>query len=423
LNTTLVIGAQWGDEGKGKIIDFLSQNTDFIIRFHGGNNAGHTVINEFGTFPLHLVPSGIFAKKAHGCISSGTVLDLEVLTQEIAMLTKAGITLKNKLSISPRCHIIMPYHKILDTLYEQAKGKAKTGTTGRGIGPVYADKVSYNGIRLADLANRKQFVEKLSIQLQVKNKIIKTLGGETLSLAKVEKQLLSVYKKIKPYIHEPYGILHKGLQENKSFLFEGSQGVFLDNDWGTYPFVTASTVLTGGINSGAGIPPQKIHNVLGVVKAYTTRVGSGPFPTELLDAEGEKLRKEGAEFGTTTGRARRCGWFDAELIRFAAQLNGFTAVAITKLDVLDTFKKIKICTGYMYKGKRIHYYDIDAHALFSVKPIYKTLKGWDTSTRGVTDYKKLPVLAKKYLAELEKQIGVKISHISTGPEREAIIQR
>lgn len=423
MNTTFVIGAQWGDEGKGKIIDFLSQNADFVVRFHGGNNAGHTVINEFGKFPLHLVPSGIFAKKAHACISSGTVLDLEVLADEIAMLTKAGVSPKNKLSISPRCHVIMPYHKILDKLYEEAKGKAKTGTTGRGIGPVYADKVSYNGIRLIDFLNKKQFSEKLSVQLQVKNKIIKALGGETLSTAKVEKELLALFTKIKPFLNEPYGMLHKGLQENKSFLFEGAQGVFLDNDWGTYPFATASTVLTGGINSGAGIPPQKISNVLGVVKAYTTRVGGGPFPTELFDTDGQDLQKIGAEFGATTGRPRRCGWFDAELIRFAAQLNGFTAVAITKLDVLDSFKKIKICTGYTYKGKRIHYYDVDAAALFDAKPIYKTLSGWNSSTKGVTDYNKLPILAKKYLAELEKQIGVKITLISTGPEREAIIVR
>lgn len=421
MTTTLVIGAQWGDEGKGKIIDFLAQNTDYIIRFHGGNNAGHTVINEFGKFPLHLVPSGIFAKKAHACITNGTVLDLEVLAQEIAMLIKAGITLKNKLSISPRCHVIMPYHKLLDTLYEKAKGKAKIGTTGRGIGPVYADKVSYNGIRLIDFLNKKQFSEKLAVQLRVKNKIIKALGGEMLSNAKVEKELLAVFKKIKPYLHEPYGILHKALEEKKSFLFEGAQGVFLDNDWGTYPYATASTVLTGGINSGTGIPPQKITNVLGVVKAYTTRVGQGPFPTELFDADGEFLRKEGAEFGTTTGRPRRCGWFDAELIRFAAQLNGFTSVAITKLDVLDGFKKIKICTGYTYKGKRIHYYDIDASSLFEAKPIYKTLPGWKSATKGITDYKKLPALARKYLGELEKHIGVPITLISTGPERSAII--
>jgi adenylosuccinate synthase len=230
LNTTLVIGAQWGDEGKGKIIDFLAKNADFVVRFHGGNNAGHTVINEYGKFPLHLVPSGIFAKKSLACISSGTVLDLEVLADEIAMLSKAGITLKNKLSISPRCHVIMPYHKILDKLYEDAKGKAKTGTTGRGIGPVYADKVSYNGIRLIDFVNKKQFSEKLSVQLQVKNKIIKALGGEVLSVQKVQQQLLALFKKIKPFLHEPYGMLHKGLQENKSFLFEGAQGVFLDND-------------------------------------------------------------------------------------------------------------------------------------------------------------------------------------------------
>lgn len=422
MAVTVLIGAQWGDEGKGKLIDVFAQKSDFVIRFHGGNNAGHTVINEFGTFPLHLVPSGIFARKAIACISNGTVLDLDVLSTEIAMLEKAGIPLKNKFFISPRCHIIMPYHKILDNVYEVAKGKAKTGTTGRGIGPVYADKVSYNGIRLIDLFNPKQFSEKLKVQLTVKNKIIAALGGRILKQKEVEKELLTHFKKIKQYISEPYPMLQKAIVQKKSLLFEGAQGVFLDNDWGTYPFATASTVLTGGINSGAGITPTQISDVIGVAKAYTTRVGSGPFPTELFDETGEQLRKEGAEFGTTTGRARRCGWFDAELLRFAAQLNGFTSIAITKLDVLDTFKTIKICTGYTYKGKKIGYVDIDAIALEDAKPIYKTVKGWRVPTRGITKFAKLPFLAQKYIHTLEKEIGVPVKFISTGPKREEIIQ-
>ncbi len=423
MNTTVVIGAQWGDEGKGKIIDYLSQQSDYIIRFHGGNNAGHTVINEFGTFPLHLVPSGIFSKKAKACISNGTVLDLEVLVTEIAMLTKAKIPLKNKLFISPRCHIIMPYHKILDGLYEQAKGKAKTGTTGRGIGPVYADKVSYNGIRLIDLLDKKQFSKKLAVQLVVKNKVITALGGKALSQSKVEKALLSDFRKIKSFVTEPFPILQKAVSEKKSLLFEGAQGMYLDNDWGTYPFVTASNVLTGASNAGAGIPPIKDTKIIGIVKAYTTRVGGGPFPTELENADGEKLRQVGHEFGTTTGRARRCGWFDAELIRFAAQINGFTSIAITKLDVLDTFTTIKICTGYRYKNKPVHYYDLSAEQLFDAKPVYKTVKGWNSPTKGITDFSKLPKLAKDYIKELEKLTSVPVSLISTGPEREAIISR
>lgn len=421
MSVTLVIGAQWGDEGKGKIIDFLSEHSDYVIRYHGGNNAGHTVINEYGKFPLHLVPSGIFSKKAKAVITNGTVLDLEVLVNEIDMLTKAGFRLEKKLFISPRCHIIMPYHKILEGVYERAKGKAKIGSTGRGIGPVYADKVSYNGIRLLDLLNKKQFSDKLATQLKVKNKIITSLGEKPLKQKDIETYFAKLLKKLKPYIKEPFPLLQKALQEDKDMLGEGAQGVFLDNDWGTYPFVTASTTISGGITAGAGIPPRAITNILGVVKAYTTRVGSGPFPTELFDTDGENLRKEGAEFGTTTGRPRRCGWFDVELIRFAAQINGFTGIAITKLDVLDTCKTIKVCTGYTYKGKKVNYTDGDAYFLEQVKPVYKRVAGWQTSTKGITSFDKLPQKAKDYLILLEKHIAVPIRLISTGPEREAII--
>jgi adenylosuccinate synthase len=444
MSVVAVIGAQWGDEGKGKIIDALSENADFVVRYHGGNNAGHTVINSYGKFPLHLIPSGIFSKKAKACITNGTVLDLDVLLDEIRMLEKVGFTLKNKLLISPRCHIIMPYHKILEGLYEQAKGKAKIGSTGRGIGPVYADKVSYNGIRLIDLLNRKQFSERLKTQLAVKNAIITSLtnsakaasfaevatkaesmakGEKKLNQQEIETHYFKLITKLKPYLKEPFPVLQKALANNDHILCEGAQGVFLDNDWGTYPFVTASTTLSGGITAGAGIPVTKIKDVVGVVKAYTTRVGSGPFPTELFDNDGELLRKEGAEFGTTTGRPRRCGWFDAELIRFAAQINGFTGIAITKLDVLDTFPTIKICTGYRYKGKRINYFDVDATMLEEVIPMYKTLKGWMSSTKGVTKFEKLPKLAQAYLKELERLVGVKIQLVSTGPEREALIFR
>lgn len=444
MHATFIIGSQWGDEGKGKIIDFLSEKASYVVRFHGGNNAGHTVINHYGTFPLHLIPSGIFSK-ATACITNGTVLDLEVLAQEIALLEKAGINLAGRLLISPRCHVIMPYHKMLDSLYEQAKGKSKTGTTGRGIGPVYADKVSYNGIRLFDLLDKKQFSEKLATQLTVKNKIITALNEETLfpyrKHAKVknkimatiahqpldqkelEKTMYQAFAKIKPFIAEPHPVLLKAKQTNKHILFEGAQGVFLDNDWGTYPFVTASTVLTGGINAGASVPMQDITEVIGVVKAYTTRVGEGPFPTELFDEDGDELRKEGAEFGTTTGRPRRCGWFDAELVKFACELNGYTSMAITKLDVLDTFKQLKICIGYTYKGKPVRYYDGDAVFLTNVTPVYKTLPGWRQSTKGLTKFEKLPLAAQNYIKAVEKYVGVKASLISTGPQREAIIKR
>lgn len=423
MAVVIVIGSQWGDEGKGKIIDFLAEKSDFIVRFHGGNNAGHTVINQYGKFPMHLIPSGIFAKNIKACITNGVVLDLEVLTAEIEMLKNAGVVLEGRLFISPRCHLILPYHKILDKLYEEAKGKAKTGTTGRGIGPAHADKVSYNGIRLFDLIEEKQFSEKLGIQVSIKNKIIQTFSGDTLDQSQIEQAFFLLREKILPFVKEPYPLLIDAMRNKKNILFEGAHGVFLDNDWGTYPFVTASTILAGGINSSSGMPAQEIKEVVGVVKAYTTRVGAGPFPTELFDEDGELLRKDGGEFGTTTGRPRRCGWFDAELVRFAAQINGFTKIALTKLDVLDNFSEIKICIGYEMDGKKVNYYDGDAVFLTKVKPVYKTLKGWKGSTRGVTKFDKLPIEAKEYVREIEKQVGASVAYISTGPERKEIIVR
>lgn len=423
MSVTLVIGAQWGDEGKGKVIDFLAPTQNFVVRFHGGNNAGHTVVNDYGRFPMHLIPSGIFSEKATAIISNGVVLDLEVLITEIEFLEKSGIKLTDRLYISPRCHLILPYHKLLDALIEEAKGKAKTGTTGRGIGPVYADKASYNGIRLWDLMDKKKFSEKLGVQLSVKNKILVGLGAKPLSAAKIEEVFFALRKKILPYIREPYPMLADAIKKKKKILLEGAQAVFLDNEWGTYPFVTASTILSGGITAQAGIPPQALSNVIGISKAYATRVGAGPFPTELEGVSGEILRKAGNEYGTTTGRPRRCGWFDAELIRFGAEINGMNCLAITKLDVLDGFAEIPICTGYEYKGEKVHYYDGDADFLAEVKPVYKKMQGWKTSTRGITKFEQLPPEAKIYIKEIEKQTGVAVKYISTGEERRAIIVR
>ena len=423
MAVTLVIGSQWGDEGKGKIIDFLSPSQDFVVRFHGGNNAGHTVVNDYGRFPMHLIPSGIFNEQATAVIANGVVIDLEVLILEIEMLERAGINLQNRLIISPRCHLIMPYHKLLDALYEEAKGAGKTGTTGRGIGPVHADKVSYNGIRIFDFLDEKRFSEKLEIQLSIKNRIIESLGGKALSQTKIEELFGSLRSKVSPFIKETYSIFHEALSNEKKILLEGAQAVFLDNEWGTYPFVTASTILAGGINAQGGIPPQKLSSVIGVAKAYTTRVGSGPFPTELKEATGEKLRKAGNEFGTTTGRPRRCGWFDAGLIRFAADLNGFTGIALTKLDVLDEFEEIFVCTGYKLEGEKVHYWDGDAYFLEKVAPIYKKFKGWKTSTRGMTAYDALPKEAREYVEAIEKEINVPIKYISTGEKRSEIIVR
>lgn len=370
---------------------------------------------------MHLVPSGIFNKKAEAIITNGVILDLEVLVNEIKILEKAKISLKERFFISPRCHVIMPYHRILDRLYEENKGKAKTGTTGKGIGPAYADKVSYNGIRLADFYNKKQFVEKLKIQLLIKNKILKALGDKPLNQKEIEKNYFKLFNKIKPYIKETFPLVYNAIENKKEVLLEGAHGVFLDNDFGTYPFVTASTVLSGGATANAGIAPQKITKIIGVAKAYTTRVGAGPFPTELFDKTGEMLTEIGHEYGTTTGRKRRCGWFDAELIRFAAKINGFTSLAITKLDILDGFKEIKICTHYLLNNKKVSYELVGTDELFKVKPVYKTLKGWQKNTNGIKNYTDLPKAAKEYLKELEKQVGVKINFISTGQERENII--
>ncbi len=422
MAVSLVIGSQWGDEGKGKIIDYLSQAADYVVRFHGGNNAGHTVINEHGKFALHLIPSGVFNKKAVGIIANGTAVDLKVLLEEIETIEKAGVFLKRRLFVSPRCHLIMPYHKILDKLYENAKRNGKTGTTGRGIGPVHADKVSYNGIRIYDLQQKELFQEKLTAQLAIKNEILAAFGEKKLSQKEIEEEFFTLFKKVAPYIAETYSILAKALKKDKRILLEGAQGVFLDNDWGTYPFVTASNAVAGSIVNGAGIAPKYLKKIFGVAKAYTTRVGEGPFPTELFDANGEKLRQEGNEVGVTTGRPRRCGWLDTELIRFAAQLNGFTELIITKLDVLDSFSEIPICTGYTLNGKKVHYYDGDANFLDKVKPVYKTLKGWQTSTKGIHSFAKLPKQAKQYLKEIENQTGVNISCISTGANRDDTIK-
>lgn len=423
MPVTSVIGSQWGDEGKGKIVDYLSESSDFIVRFNGGNNAGHTVINKYGKFALHVIPSGVFAPKIKAVIANGVVIDLEGFLSEIKNLEDAGVNLKNKILISPRCHLILPYHKLLDRLYENAKGKAKIGTTGQGIGPVYADKISRNGIRLLDLVDKKQFSEKLKAELTLKNKIIKALGEKPLNQKKIEKDFFAMRTKILPYLNEPFPILQEALRKNKNILLEGAQAVFLDIDWGTYPFVTSSTILAGGANAGAGIPASKISKNIGIVKAYTTRVGSGPFPTELIDPIGKTLQVTGKEFGATTGRPRRCGWFDAELVRFAVQINGFTEIALTKIDVLDGFNEIKICTGYEINGKRANYYDGDSAFLTKIKPVYKTIKGWKSSTKNVKKYNDLPNGAKKYIEEIEKQIGAKIKYISTGPERESIIIR
>ena len=322
MPVTAVIGSQWGDEGKGKVVDYLAERADYVARFNGGNNAGHTVINEFGTFKIHLVPSGIFARNTVGLIGGGVVIDPSVLIEEIDLLNNAGIGVEGRLWISPRSHLIMPYHKILDGLYEEAKGAGATGTTRRGIGPVFADKVSYNGIRWSDFGS-KAFESRLQVQLELKNKIIIALGGQVLNYEEIRDTYREYHMRLKPYIRELFSLVQDGLKAGKNFLLEQAMGTFLDTDWGTYPFVTASTTIPSAASAGLGIPPRYITNVVGVTKAYTTRVGAGPLPTEIHNAESEVYKKF-AETAATTGRTRRVGWLDLELVKTAVELSGVT---------------------------------------------------------------------------------------------------
>lgn len=421
MAVTVVVGMQWGDEGKGKAIDFLARGADFVARYNGGNNAGHTVVNPLGTFKIHLVPSGIFYPHTRCLMGGGMVMDPAILIEEIQSLQGAGIKLDKRLYISPRAHVIMPYHKVLDGLYEEAKGAGATGTTRRGIGPTYADKVSYNGIRWADFADAERFMAKLRIQLTLKNKIIAALGGTPLEFDVVCREYQDYYRVIRPYIVELFPIVQKGLSANKKFLLEQAMGSCLDTDWGTYPFSTASTTLASAATAGLGIPPRKITRIVGVSKAYTTRVGGGPLPTEIKDdsTAGRALQ----EVAATTGRIRRGGWFDAEVVRFSAQVNGVDEIMLTKLDILSQFDTIQMCTGYEYHGKRVHYVDLDAYQLDQVKPIYRTLKGWGSDISGIRNYRDLPAAARRYVETVERLVGVRVGLISVGPEREATIKR
>ncbi len=424
MSVTMVVGAQWGDEAKGKLVDLLSQEADITARFNGGDNAGHTVINDYGTFKLRLTPVGFSNPNTICVIGPGVVVNLATLISEIHMIEKAGIDLVSRLWISPRCNIVMPYHPRVEAIYELAKGNASTGTTGRGIGPVYADKVSYNGIRLADLADEAIFEEKLKVQLQVKNALFKAFGQEEFVLYTVLKEKLEQYAEIKSMVREPFGMVQEGLRAGRNIVLEGAQGSLLDNTWGTYPFCTASTTLSGGVTAGLGIAPRWIERVIGVAKAYTTRVGRGPMPTELADSVGQTLQKEGREYGTVTGRPRRCGWFDADLLSFTSKINGYTDLALTKLDVLDTLPKLKIGVGYHPKGATgpiCHYWDGDAVWLDRQEPHYIEMDGWMTPTKQVRQFKHLPIQAQAYIKKIEELLETPISFVSVGPERNATI--
>jgi len=421
MTVTAVIGSQWGDEGKGKVVDFLAERVDYVARFNGGNNAGHTVINEFGTFKIHLVPSGIFAQNTVGLIGGGVVIDPQVLLEEIDMLNKAGVKVDGRLWVSPRSHLIMPYHKILDGLYEEAKGAGATGTTRRGIGPVFADKVSYNGIRWTDFTS-DAFESRLQTQLELKNKIIVALGGEALNYNEIRDTYRAYYDRVKPYLRELFSLVQDGLKADKHFLLEQAMGTFLDTDWGTYPFVTASTTIPSAASAGLGIPPRYITNVVGVTKAYTTRVGAGPLPTEIHDRHSVEYEQFG-EVAATTGRIRRVGWLDLEIVKTAVLLAGVTELCVTKLDVLSDLENLLVCVGYKLNGQAVGYTDVDAYGLDKVELIYQSVPGWKEDISKVRSFEELPANAQAYIKMIEDAAGVPVKWIGVGPERDATIRR
>ena len=421
----VVIGAQWGDEGKGKIVDILARDVDAVVRYQGGSNAGHTVINERGTFVFHLIPSGILYRGTLCVIGNGVVVDPASLIEELDHLQTQGVKIGKNFIVSQRAHLILPYHKAIDKAAEQSKGSRRIGTTGRGIGPSYADKMSRIGIRMGDLLNPKAFRTKLEENVVEINWFLEQLYKlERFDVDKVFRQYMVYADRLKSHIVDTAMLVNKMIERRKTVLFEGAQGTHLDVDFGTYPYVTSSSSTAGGASTGTGVGPTKIDAVLGVAKAYTTRVGSGPFPTELTDAVGEGLQARGKEFGSTTGRARRCGWFDGVLVRYATKVNGLASLAVTKLDVLDGCKELKVCTGYRYQGKLYRDMPADLQTLTDCEPLYKTFKGWSSATTGATTYKQLPAEAKRYLQYLEEISECPIDMISTGSKRsETIILR
>jgi len=418
----VVVGAQWGDEGKGKIIDLLTERADVVARYQGGHNAGHTVVVDANEFILHLIPSGILHKGTTCIIGNGVVVDPAALLEEMDAMAGRGVRFNERLLISKNAHLIMPYHKALDIASENLKGNKKIGTTGRGIGPAYADKINRKGIRMADLLDPATFREKLSGNTGEANFMLERFYNAPLvNEDQVYNEYMGYGKRLRKHIADTTLLLNEAISRNRKILAEGAQGTHLDVDHGTYPFVTSSSPTAGGACTGLGIGPNTIAEVLGIVKAYTTRVGSGPFPTELADKTGELLRERGREYGATTGRARRCGWADTLIIRHSVRVNGLTSVAITKLDVLDTLKELRICVGYKYKGKLYEEMPSELAVLERGVPQYITMPGWKESTIGIKKYDDLPKKARAYVEKLCKLCGVKPSIISTGPRRDETI--
>ncbi len=422
MSVVVVVGAQWGDEGKGKVVDLLSEKYDIVARYQGGANAGHTVQIGEEKFILHLIPSGILHANTQCVIGNGVVIDPVALMDEIALLESKGITVKGRLWISQKAHLIMPYHKLMDQVEEQVAGANKIGTTGRGIGPAYVDKFNRRGIRIVDLLDPDLLERKIRRNLEEKNAVLQKIYGHSpLNVDEIVEEYLKFDKLIDPYIKDISVFLNEAIDEGKQILLEGAQGTLLDVDHGTYPYVTSSNPVSGGACIGVGIGPTRITAVLGVIKAYTTRVGEGPLPTELPGDEGEKLRQMGQEFGATTGRPRRCGWFDGLVAKYAVRVNGITDLAVTKLDVLDELDEIKVCIAYEYEGKTLKEFPTDPKILRNVKPIYHSLPGWKQDTSSVRHWQDLPPAAKNYLRFIEKITGASIKLVSVGSRRDQTI--
>ncbi len=416
----VVVGAQWGDEGKGKIVDMLSERADIVARYQGGANAGHTVCIGDKEYILHLIPSGIFHQHITCVIGNGVVIDPVALMDEIGKLQAAGISTAGRLLISHNAHLIMPYHKLLDTMREQYPGKI--GTTGRGIGPAYIDKAMRTGIRIVDLLNRDILATKLKQNIEEKNQILsKIYGTNTLDVDQIIAEYQEFDKTIDEYVTDTSLYLSSALKDSKRVIAEGAQGSLLDLDHGTYPFVTSSNPTSGGACTGLGIPPPVIDSVLGIVKAYSTRVGNGPFPTELTNSTGELLRSIGHEYGATTRRPRRCGWFDAVALRYSAMINGIQKIAITKIDVLDTFNEINVCIGYEYNGRRLKTFPTDVGSLEHITPVYEKFEGWKKPLSAISSYHELPPQARRYIEALAHLTGTRVSLVSVGPRRDQTI--
>lgn len=419
MSAFVVLGAQWGDEGKGKMTDYLAEKADVVVRFQGGNNAGHTVEVGDKQYKLHLIPSGILYDDKLNIIGNGVVVDPKAMFEEIDYLEDLGEKITpEKLLISDRAQLIMPYHRILDGLKEQARGKNDIGTTKKGIGPCYTDKAERSGIRVCDLMNKEVFEEKLRKNIEDKNDLIKLYGGEVLDFEAIYNEYLAYAERMRPYVADISVRIYDEIKANKNVLFEGAQGSLLDIDYGTYPYVTSSSTIAGGVCTGAGVGPTMINSAVGIAKAYTTRVGKGPFPTELEDEMGELIREKGHEYGVTTGRARRCGWLDLVILKSSARISGLTSFAVTKVDTLAGIEKLKVCTGYKFEDKVIDYFPASLEDLAKCEPIYEEFEGWDESIADARSYDELPENAKKYLKRIEEFTETKIAIVSVGPKRD-----